>query len=288
MLAIDLLRIAAPDLRPEDCKIHLATHNGREDPLDVYIGGQFEAWQALQTRKNFERPFVLALIQMSGKDQWLFAGLHRSCTPVWRGAYPPAGCYEYADMQEDQRCADLNGRLVVSFARPGRQAYLNAESYIDHVAVRQITSDRLHERPYPGHLEVNVAHNELVSIIRHGAPSWHGALSSVAGIYLILDTSREADSSGKLYVGMAPGSFWQRWQVYANTGHGNNVELMKVLKSDPSHARHFRYAILEIADTRTTPDDLKKREDHWIGVVGSRTFGLNANGPEVKRVVDSV
>ena len=100
-------------------------------------------------------------------------------------------------------------------------------------------------------------------------------MSAVAGVYLITDTS-----TGKLYVGSATGDggIWARWSQYAATGHGGNKELKKLLKSEGAdYARHFQYAVLEIADTHASAEEVIRREAHWKRVLGSREHGYNNN-----------
>lgn len=63
MLLFDLLRLEAPELEPSKCKVHLAGWNGHDDPLHVYLKGEFDSWQAWQSRRNFERDFVVSLIR---------------------------------------------------------------------------------------------------------------------------------------------------------------------------------------------------------------------------------
>jgi len=79
----DLLAILNPSIRPDEAKLHLATWNGVENPFDVYLAGKFDEWQRWQTRKNFERKFVVSLISLPGTDRWLFAGVHHSTAPEW-------------------------------------------------------------------------------------------------------------------------------------------------------------------------------------------------------------
>lgn len=39
------LKVCMPELTPEDTKIHFAAHNGKENPLDVFLAGEFDLWQ---------------------------------------------------------------------------------------------------------------------------------------------------------------------------------------------------------------------------------------------------
>ena len=51
-------------LAPSNCKIHLATYNGIDDPIDVYFAGEFQEWHSVQNNPNFERGFIIALIKL--------------------------------------------------------------------------------------------------------------------------------------------------------------------------------------------------------------------------------
>jgi hypothetical protein len=66
------------ELQPRKAKIHLATWDGKKNPLDEYLAGQFEEWQSYQGQRNFGRPQVIALIALSMRNRWLFAGAYDS------------------------------------------------------------------------------------------------------------------------------------------------------------------------------------------------------------------
>jgi len=271
MRMFDLLAILNPSIRPDEAKLHLATWNGVENPFDVYLAGKFDEWQRWQTRKNFERKFVVSLISLPGTDRWLFAGVHHSTAPEWVEERKE---YRY-ELTEDQSCKEMNGRLVAAFHRPGRQSYLNAENWADELLVSEILAEQLSIGEFPGFKAVNLTKEELELIVRQSLESWRTALSNVAGVYLISDTL-----SGKLYVGSASGEggIWQRWSCYAADGHGGNIELRKLLSEQGvERAKKFRYSILEIADLHASYQDILDRESHWKDVLMSRTYGLNAN-----------
>lgn len=260
-----------PCINPADAKVHLATWNGEDNPIDVYLAGNFDEWQRWQTRKNFERKFVISLISLPGPDRWLFAGVHHSSGAKWledRKLY-------YYELTEDQNCKEMNGRLVASFSRPGRQSYLNAENWAEQISLSEIFAEQLSIGEFPGFKVVNLTKDELDLIVRQSLESWRIALSNVAGVYLISDTT-----SGKLYVGSASGEggIWQRWSCYAADGHGGNIELRRLLaEAGLERAKKFRYSILEIADVHASREDVLIRESHWKDVLMSRTSGLNAN-----------
>ncbi|WP_072313248.1 hypothetical protein [Agrococcus sp. Marseille-P2731] len=85
---------------------------------------------------------------------------------------------------------------------------------------------------FPGFDRLVLSYVQLQAVMReHRYASWRTAMSSVAGIYLITDTR-----DGRPYVGKADGaeSIRQRWNVYATTGHGGDVELRR---RDPTSFR---------------------------------------------------
>ena len=270
MQIFDIFKIQAPHVGAIDTKIHLACYNGKEDPIDVYLRGDFEEWQREQTRKNFERQFVLSLIAMSEPHTWLFGGLHRSGPPTPH--HTTSWHYPLIEIAETKQ---LNGRLVVDFQRPGRQSYLNADRWTSTLLVKEILREQVKFSKFPGFKSVLLSSSELRTIVRDQLPDWKAALSSVAGIYLISDTQ-----SGKFYVGSATGEggLWQRWSCYAGTGHGHNVELRTLLKElGQSHIDNFQFSILEIADTHTGEREILQRESHWKTVLLTRRHGYNKN-----------
>jgi len=107
-----LLNLSLPELKPEECKVHLAQGNNSE-PLDLFYSGEFEAWQSTQTQKNFGRPFVISLIQLPQKNQWLFAGCFRSLS-VSQDKSNGYWTYETEELAEG---SELVGRLVIDFQR---------------------------------------------------------------------------------------------------------------------------------------------------------------------------
>jgi len=74
-------------------------------------------------------------------------------------------------------------------------------------------------------------------------------------------------------VGSATGveGFYLRWQEYAQTGHGGDVALKSREPSD------YHVAILEVAGTSYTEDDIREMETCWKLKLKSREMGLNRN-----------
>ncbi len=260
MLVFDLVRLMDPDVTPDNTKVHLAAWNGSEDPLQVYFQGEFDDWQAWQTQRNFDRPYVLSLIKMPEKDRWLYVGVYAS------------GGFEILDDGQHFRyrlkplttCSELAGRLMANFARPGRQSYLDADDHDQDMLLHELRPERIHMAEFPGFKKVDLAYRDLNILVRQNSTSWRVALSNVAGVYLVSDPE-----AGKLYVGSAhgEGGIWAQWSRFIN-GSGDDEELMNVIAElGAERARLFRFSILEIADMHASPEDVSDREAHWKGVL---------------------
>ena len=201
----------------------------------------------------------------------MYAGVHRSGGYDWRDeeqAY-------YYRLEELNSCAEFNGRLVVNFARAGRQSYLNADRWVDELLIEEILPQRMSIGDFPGFKAVDLSKGELDIVVSRGLASWRADLSNVAGVYLI-----SHPVAGKLYVGSAygEGGIWQRWCQYSATGHGGNVGLKALLENEVSeHPGALRFSILEIADVHASKEEIIARESHWKRILLTRTHGLNAN-----------
>jgi len=99
-------------------------------------------------------------------------------------------------------------------------------------------------------------------------------LSSVAGIYLIVDLS-----DGSQYIGSAYGKdgILGRWTQYANSYHGGNEKLIKLLKDEPERYKKFQFCILRTLPKSMTDVQVIAYEQLYKNKLGTRTFGLNIN-----------
>jgi hypothetical protein len=271
MKLFDLLSLSVRHVAASECKLHMATWNGEEHPLDVFLAGDFEEWQRWQKKRNFERKYVISLISIPGTNNWLFAGLYERLGIE----YKEDSKYYYYSLRQVESCTELCGRLVVHFGRKFRQSYLLAERWSESIQVAELKPEPIALSEFPGFKSVNLSKRELDGVIRQNIQSWKGALGSVSGIYVISDTK-----SGKLYVGSAygEGGIWARWSQYSSSGHGHNVELKALLRElGAKSAEAFRFSILEVADIHASKNEVLARESHWKNVLLSRTHGYNAN-----------
>ena len=267
-----LLQILDPHVVPQRCKIHLASWNGTDDPLDVYLEGRFDEWQSRQNQKNFERPLVVSLIALGRANNWLFAGVHDAEGCEWSEEH---NFYVYR-LTRRPAPNEMDGRLIVRFARPGRQPYLLAEKWSDTIDVLEMRPEKLRIAEFPGYRSAMLTKQHLDIVVGQAIESWRSALANVAGVYVIADRR-----TGKLYVGSATGEegIWNRWCAYSVTGHGGNDELIALLRNEAAgYAENFQFGVLEIADTHASVEDILRRESHWKDLLLTRVpHGYNAN-----------
>ena len=170
---------------------------------------------------------------------------------------------------------EFEGRLIVHYERAGRQSYRNAEMLDDALTISEYRPEKMDIGEFPGYLNTTLTKQHLDIVVKQEIASWKGALSNVAGVYVVAD--RE---TGKLYVGSATGDegIWGRWRAYSATGHGENQELQQLLDNKgEDYAENFQFGILEIAGTDASDDDVLKRESRWKELLLTREHGYNAN-----------
>lgn len=278
---LDVLGITENEL--SDYKVHFATGEGDKlKPYKKFLIGTFKEWQERQTNKNFSRKYILSLIYYD-KNKWLFGGVYEVVSPepelIKEG---DRSLWKY-ETRLVNRQTDLIGRIVVGYKKEFRASYpcLDLTSPDNRYAapkdmnISSILDKRASIHDFTGFDNVNIDYETLANIVADGIPSWKSALSNVKGIYLIADRH-----TGKLYVGSAYGGdcIWQRWTAYAANGHGGNIELKELLKTNgEGYKYNFKYSILEVCNMNLGNDYIIARETHWKEVLQTRSFGLNRN-----------
>jgi hypothetical protein len=268
---IDLLRLSGVHLG--NYKIHCATDNKKSGwrPLDAYYAGNFEVGQSEQSQQNFECDHVLSLVNLGDSKRWLFVGVYR-VTGVREVNQGQSG-FVYS-LEPLPGLEHLVGRAIIEFPKTFRASYLVGENHEDQLIVTSIREEPVSIADFPGFNSVRLSFEMLRSIIRQDNPSWRTALAHVAGVYVITD-----GATGKQYVGSASGSvgLWQRWSMYATTGHGGNRELRELLQNGgDNYANNFQFSLVEVC-INSSPDYILSRESHWKKVLMTRQFGLNWN-----------
>ncbi len=129
---------------------------------------------------------------------------------------------------------------------------------------------------FPGLLNFVLSFDELHRLINNpdANQDWKNNLSSVNGIYLILD-----NKTGNQYIGSANGKkgIWQRWTDYATNYHGANKALEELCNKDISYHKNFSYSVLQTLPSNITKPEIDKIEALYKQKLGSKVHGLNRN-----------
>ena len=129
--------------------------------------------------------------------------------------------------------------------------------------------------PFTDYDSVELSFAQLKEVIDEHYPDYYKALSSVKGVYMIVD-----GNTGKLYVGSAYGEegIWGRWASYVNTFHGGNYELEKLYnEKGEGYFEEFKYIILQILPMKISDKEIIEIESKYKERFLTREFGWNAN-----------
>jgi hypothetical protein len=274
-MTIDLIDVLRDWEGFSECKIHLASWNGSDNPLDVFVNDRAEwinwnRWRSV--RDDFNRRYIFSLIDFYPEPgHWLFGGLFevKERRDVRRD-------YGY-EVELSTRFEHWIGRLKVKFQRPGRAKSLVFDNYCEKIEVVEVLRSSYDGEDFCGYDRINHSFERLEQIFTHSRPAWRTALENVKGVYLITDVN-----NGKRYVGSAVGieGIWSRWNCYLGSGHGSNDELVKLIatKGRPYAQKHFRLTLLEQFSMKTEDALILERESFWKGVLLTRgDFGYNRN-----------
>ncbi|MDB4380672.1 GIY-YIG nuclease family protein [Mariniblastus sp.] len=260
---------------PECYKLHLACRSEEGQPLDLFVE-QHESWVNWNrwrgTRDDFSREFIFSLIDFyPQRDTWLFGGAFRVLSR--NGKVNSLG-------YEIETVADLSpfvGRLKISLKRPARGRAFFLENHYSDLIVTEILAETHSGESFPGYDKIDLSFPALENLVKRQRPDWKSALENTKGVYLITDTS-----NSKRYIGSAynDSGIWSRWQCYADTGHGFNDELTKLIAElGIEYAReNFRISLLEYCSMKTDDRDVISRESYWKNVLLTRgKYGYNKN-----------
>ncbi|MGD0773049.1 MAG: GIY-YIG nuclease family protein [Candidatus Solibacter sp.] len=228
----------------------------------------YQSHQGTEARPKFSRAQYWASFVVTPAGDTLFVGLYHAHyrglldhdTP-WphRDGFDKAGACDVYDLTIDERFSDFIGKLVIDWG-PGTRAWVQRADKQD----KPITELRpaFKEPVFPGFLNFTAQ----LSTIDRLPTTWVAILRASRGIYILT-----CPNTKEQYVGSATGQdgFWQRWQDYARTGHGGNIALKARDKSD------YQVAILQVAGTDATTDEIIGMEERWKKKLQSKEMGLN-------------
>jgi len=284
MLTINkVLKFAGLDMSKN---IKIARHMDTRgvDVHELYANGQFELYQSYQEKNVFKDCDYLVSCLGIENNQALFIGVYEVKGTIkvdgfpeyldvpYKGKAKTNSKYQY-ELEKVNGFEELEARLVIDWTNSA-QAWCMKIKTNEKEVIQLLPKG--HVRDFPGYLEVNLSFRELQKVINdpNANSIWHRMLSSVGGVYLILDTE-----SGMQYVGSASGKegILGRWREYAKNGHGENKRLKEIIKLDSQRVQKFRFTILQTLPRTLTKNEIWDEERKYKEKLGSRAYGLNLN-----------
>ncbi|EJQ92941.1 GIY-YIG nuclease family protein [Bacillus cereus] len=271
----------------------------RIDVVDLYEKGQLELYQKHQKDDVFgECEYVVSFLDFEEGKKAVFIGVYKvlgKSNPKkfitdkhydWMNPEYKKGNEYYYQMEKVQGFEELEERIIINWSERTFHMWFAPLKKVKKVRKRKqfdiieiIPKGTI--RRFPGFLDFSLTYNELKKIYNNPDvnSTWCKMLSSVAGIYTILDKK-----TGKLYVGKAnayggigKGGIWGRWESYAKTGHGGNKQLIDLLENNPERKEDFLFSILRTLPKSITNDEILDIENIYKEKLGTREYGYNAN-----------
>lgn len=254
----------------KDVKV-LRHRDPKMDLWELRRQGAFQKYQDGQSRDVFgNAKYVISFIAERNR--------YAKFVGVWQingKTEKAAGGVEYSTLEQDGY-AELERRLIVEWGEGTRSwaQWLNVNAAGDKPIVQLLPPNYVMD--FPGFYNIVINHDQLVTMIANPDSNreWQRMLSSVSGIYVVLD-----QSTGKQYVGSAygVGGVWARWASYAKSPSGGNILLKQLLKENPKAHKSFQFSLLRVLESGSTKDEVIAHEALIKRKLGSRAFGLNSN-----------
>lgn len=282
----NILRLSGLDL---SAKIKMVRHkvsretimiNGKEvegNPYEWYRKDKdkFIAYQSEQHRDVFKGvKYVVSFIGEDGTTA-RFVGVYEvEGEDAVRKSAVGAEKFYYR-MREVEGFEELKDRVIIDWGKAAItwHQWLTEDNDKEIIAI----TPGFEWNPPQNYEDIMLNYSQLKYIIcEKSFETWKRKLSDYNCIYAITDSC-----SGKLYVGSTyncEGGIWGRWKEYAETGHGNDVELKKLLDADPEYAKkYFTWSILQILPLSVSGIVAIRKEKSWKERLGRSVCALNKN-----------
>ena len=224
-------------------------------------------YQADQSKNVFEKCDYIASFVGIEQSRAVFIGMFKV-----DGIKENSSGYEYV-LNEVDGFDDFKERLVIDWGKSAITWHQWVDSNPKNI-VELLPKGYLGE--FPGLLDFTLEYTELKKLGENLSANreWYLQLSSINGIYLILDKV-----TGNQYIGSAYGKegIWQRWSEYSKTGHGGNELLKDLCLIDSQYYKNFQFTILQSLPSNLSNKDVIAVENLYKKKLGTKVFGLNKN-----------
>ena len=263
----------------------------RINMFDLIEKNYFEFYQSTQNRKSFDKvKFMIVFIGLESTKA-LFYNIYRingtkeletndfpegflDMCPWWTSEYIKEKQIKLYDIEPLSGFDDLKERIIIDWGQ-GTLAWIQNYNEKNIKEVIEILPTG-YVKEFTDYLDFTLTYNQLKKLSTYPEANrrWIDKLSSINGIYLILDKK-----TGNQYIGSAYGTngVWGRWQNYISNGHGGNKLLIELLEKDSNYLSNFQWTILETLPANLTKEKVISYETKYKEKLGTKSFGLNLN-----------
>ena len=253
----------------EHRKVKVLRHrSSKEDLWKLVNSNKFTQYQNSQSWDVFgDAEYIISFIA-EGNKYAKFVGIWKVLTKTKKGKI-----YKYKTKHLSE-FDELKKRLVIKWGGGTRSwaQWLHKKGNKELCEI--LPADYVMD--FPGFYDFTLTYDDLHTMINNPDSNreWYRMLSSISGVYIILDTM-----NGKQYIGSAygRGGIWGRWKSYSKTPSGGNKLLIELLKNKPRRHKYFQFSIIRVLEPSSTKDEVIKQEVLAKKKLGSRAFGLNSN-----------
>ncbi len=240
-----------------------------EDLWELRRNGKFETYQNHQSWDVFgDAHFIISFIA----ERHNFAKF----VGVWEIMDKNNGndkTYHY-QTKELEGFKDLSARVIVQWGE-GLRSWAQWLHNKGNKEISEILPPN-YIMDFPGYYDFILSFSELKQMINNPDANrvWYQMLSSISGVYVILDKT-----TGNQYVGSAYGKkgLWGRWNSYVQKPHGGNKLIKELLYNNPKAYKNFQFSILRVLEPNATREEILAHENLIKKKLGSKAFGLNDN-----------
>ena len=222
---------------------------------------------------NPKADYVMFFIQDNETSESRFVGVYKMCG-VMTEEQPKEENTTAFDFREVKDFENLKGRLVVNWVGQATMQYWykNGDTACEPNYRYVVKINDIATKAFTTYEDVVLGYDELKGIIISEDEEWKYRLSLVNCIYGIVKKD-----DGRLYVGStySSGGIWNRWKDYAETGHGGNDELKRLIQT-PDDAKDYQWTILEVLPLTISDKRAIERENFYKEKFCSRNQ-LNRN-----------
>lgn len=243
--------------------------DSRHDLWELYRDDKFGAYQNGQSWDVFGRARYVVSFIAERYRYAKFAGVWEVLSK--RKKKPKGYAYKTRELSDFE---DIKTRLIVRWGEGTRSWAQWFHRRGDKEIVELLPPNYVMD--FPGYYKFMLSYDQLSKMVSNPDSNreWERMLSSVSGVYVLLD-----QRSGRQYVGSAygKGGIWARWRSYVRSPSGGNALLNKLLTKRPNRYRQFQFSILRVLEPDAPKDEVIEQEVLAKRKLGSRAFGLNDN-----------